>query len=117
MIMGFILPFALAFVAIPLESFITSGRTVLGIIAAGLLNAMVFLLRLAGNIIYYAGKCVTSIYDLIIFPPLWLEGVIVERPFKIREAIEKIAKSRRQTKADGLRKPYNDRTHILESRK
>ncbi len=117
MIMGFILPFALAFVAIPLESFITSARTVLGIIAAGLLNAMAFLLRLAGNIIYYTGKCVTSLYDLIIFPPLWLEGVIVERPFKFREAFEKFSKSRRQNKADRLIKPYNDRTHILESRK
>ena len=31
MIMGFILPFALAFIAIPLESFVHSSRTVLGL--------------------------------------------------------------------------------------
>ncbi len=117
MIMGFILPFALAFVAIPLESFISSARTVVGVLAAGLLNAVAFLLRLAGNIIYYTGKFVTSVYDLIIFPPLWLEGVITEKPFKIREALEKVSKSRRQKKADRVTKPYEDRTQILESRK
>ena len=117
MIMGFILPFALAFVAIPLESFISSARTVVGVLAAGLLNAVAFLLRLTGNIIYYTGKFVSSVYDLIIFPPLWLEGVITEKPFKIREALEKVSKSRRQKKADRVTKPYEDRTQILESRK
>ncbi|NIQ97122.1 MAG: hypothetical protein GWN87_25280, partial [Desulfuromonadales bacterium] len=34
MVMGFVLPFALTFVAIPLESFIHSSRTVIGIVAA-----------------------------------------------------------------------------------
>ncbi|MGD8954570.1 MAG: hypothetical protein PVI45_09370, partial [Desulfobacterales bacterium] len=53
MVMGFILPFALAFVAIPLESFISSARTVLGTMAAGLLRIIAFLLRLSGNIVYY----------------------------------------------------------------
>ena len=46
MIMGFILPFALAFVAIPLESFVSSSRTVLGIVAAGALRLFAFILRL-----------------------------------------------------------------------
>jgi hypothetical protein len=117
MIMGFILPFALAFVAIPLESFISSARTVIGVLISGLLNAVAFLLRLAGNIIYYTGKFITSIYDLVIFPPLWLEGVITERPFKIREALEKVTKSRQKKKADSVIKQYEDRTQILESRK
>jgi hypothetical protein len=117
MIMGFILPFALAFVAIPLESFISSARTVLGVLAAGLLNTVAFLLRLAGNIIYYTGKFITSVYDLIIFPPLWLEGVITERPFKIREALDKVSKSRQQKKADRVTRQYEDQTQILESRK
>jgi len=76
MIMGFILPFALAFVAIPLESFISSARTVLGIVAAGVLRLLAFVLRLLGNIGYYAGRCVVNLYDLIIFPSIWLEGVI-----------------------------------------
>jgi hypothetical protein len=77
MIMGFILPFALAFVAIPLESFISSSRTVLGMVLAGLLRLIAFLLRLLGNIAYYIGRFVVNVYDLIIFPTIWLEGVIL----------------------------------------
>jgi hypothetical protein len=75
--MGFILPFALAFVAIPLESFISSSRTVLGVVAAGLLRFLAFILRLLGNIGFYIGRFVVNMYDLIIFPTIWLEGVIL----------------------------------------
>jgi len=77
MIIGFILPFALAFVAIPLESFVASSRTVLGIVAAGVLRVIAFVLRLIGNIGYYIGRLIINLYDLIIFPSVWLEGVIV----------------------------------------
>ena len=76
MIMGFILPFALAFVAIPLESFVSSSRTVLGILAAGALRLFAFILRLIGNLAYYTGRLVINLYDLIIFPSIWLEGVL-----------------------------------------
>ena len=76
MIIGFILPFALAFVAIPLESFVASSRTVLGIVAAGVLRVIAFVLRLIGNIGYYIGRLIINLYDLIIFPSVWLEGVI-----------------------------------------
>jgi hypothetical protein len=77
MILGFILPFALAFVAIPLESFISSFRTVAGIAAAALLRIIAFLLRLLGNVAFYLGRFVVNVYDLVIFPPIWLEGVII----------------------------------------
>ena len=76
MVMGFILPFALAFVAIPLESFISSSRTVLGIVTAGALKSLAFLLRLLGNIGYYTGRLVINLYDLLIFPGIWLESVL-----------------------------------------
>ena len=75
--MGFILPFALAFVAIPLESFISSSRTVLGVLAAGFLRITAFVLRLLGNVGYYLGRFIVNMYDLVIFPTIWLEGVIV----------------------------------------
>jgi hypothetical protein len=77
MVMGFILPFALAFVAIPLESFISSSRTVLGVLAAGFLRITAFVLRLLGNVGYYLGRFIVNMYDLVIFPTIWLEGVIV----------------------------------------
>ncbi|MDB4264764.1 hypothetical protein N9893_01735 [bacterium] len=76
MIIGFILPFALAFVPIALESFIAASRTVLGIMAAGVLRTLAFVLRLIGNTGYYIGRLIVNLYDLIIFPSIWLEGVI-----------------------------------------
>ena len=77
MVMGFILPFALAFVAIPLESFISSSRTVLGVLVAGFLRFTAFILRLLGNIGYYCGRLIVNMYDLLIFPTIWLEGIIL----------------------------------------
>jgi len=88
MIMGFILPFALSFVAIPLESFVSSSRTVLGIVAAGALRLLAFILRLIGNLGYYAGRLVINLYDLIIFPSIWLEGVITGSKGKSKEPVE-----------------------------
>ena len=76
MIIGFILPFTLAFAPIPLESFISASRTVLGIVAAGVLRFLAFVLRLIGNTGYYIGRLTVNLYDLIIFPSIWLEGVI-----------------------------------------
>lgn len=77
--MGFILPFALVFVAIPLESFIQSSRTVLGMVGVGLLRGLSFLMSLIANGSHYAGAALISIYDLIIFMPLWIEGLIKGR--------------------------------------
>ncbi len=76
MVMGFILPFALTFVAIPLESFIHSARTVLGVCVVGLLRGLAFLLRFAGNLAKSGGTMVAGIYDLFVFAPLWVERLI-----------------------------------------
>jgi hypothetical protein len=78
MIIGFILPFALAFVPIALESFMAASRTVLGVMAAGVLRILAFVLRLIGNAGYYIGRLIVNLYDLIIFPSIWLEGVIAD---------------------------------------
>lgn len=77
MIMGFILPFILTFVAIPFESFISSARTVIGLIAAWGLRILAFGLRLMGSMGFYLTRMVVNVYDLIIFPALWLENVII----------------------------------------
>lgn len=74
--MGFILPFALTFVAIPLESFIESSRTVLGTLAVAALRGLAMLLRFLGTVINYSGNALTSFYDLVIFAPLWIESVV-----------------------------------------
>lgn len=92
--MGFILPFALVFVAIPLESFIHSSRTVLGLLAQGVLQAVAFLLRLTGNVFRHGGSMLIRLYDLIIFLPLWLEERWRRRQLAapaVMEAVETVA--------------------------
>ena len=73
MVMGFILPFVLTFVAIPLESFIHSSRTVLGLFLAWVLRVMSFTIRFLANFINALGLVIISLYDLVIFLPLRLE--------------------------------------------
>jgi hypothetical protein len=80
MILGFVLPFALTFVAIPLESFIHSSRTVIGLTLGFLLRTLSFLLRLTGNIINHLGKALIALYDLLIFPAIWIEEKIKKTP-------------------------------------
>jgi hypothetical protein len=75
--MGFILPFALIFVAIPLESFIHALRSLLGMLATAALRVGAFVLRWVGSLALYAGRGLMDLYDLIIFLPLWIEERIV----------------------------------------
>ncbi len=77
--MGFILPFALTFVAIPLETFIHASRTVLGMFAVGLLNAFSVVLRVLANGAAYGGRALINLYDLCVFAPLWVEHGVVAR--------------------------------------
>jgi hypothetical protein len=72
--MGFILPFALVFVAIPLETFVHSLRTVLGLAGIGLLRAFALLLRVLSNGFRHLGTLAERLYDLPLFVPLWLES-------------------------------------------
>lgn len=83
--MGFVLPFALMFVAIPLETFVHSLRTVLGIISVGFLRALAWVLRLLGTISRFTGVAVVNIYDLVIFAPLWIERMVKGRQTKTDE--------------------------------
>jgi hypothetical protein len=71
--MGFILPFALVFVAIPLETFIHSLRTVLGLIGIGIMRMVSLLLRVFGNGMRHIGTLAERLYDLPLFVPLWIE--------------------------------------------
>ena len=80
--MGFILPFALIFVAIPLEMFVSSLRTVLGMTGQALLRALAVTFRVSGNAAAHLGVVTIAFYDLLIFGQLWLEdrlGRQVER--------------------------------------
>ncbi len=76
MVLGFVLPFALAFVGIPLESLIHSLRTVLGILALGLLRTTRVILRIAGRSADHASRMGVHLYDLLVMIPLAIERLI-----------------------------------------
>jgi hypothetical protein len=73
MAMGFVLPFALVFVAIPLETFVHSLRTVVGLLGIALLRALALTLRLLSNASRHLGTLAQRVYDLPLFVPLWIE--------------------------------------------
>ncbi|HYW04097.1 MAG TPA: hypothetical protein VFA86_09150 [Gammaproteobacteria bacterium] len=79
MVLSFILPFALAFVAIPLESLVQSARTVLGVVGVVLLRALRFVLRLLGNASVGGAGLLARLYDLLIFVPLRVEALFLLR--------------------------------------
>ncbi|HZP92044.1 MAG TPA: hypothetical protein VFB20_04080 [Burkholderiales bacterium] len=73
MILGFTLPFALAFVAIPLEYFVSSGRIVVGTGLVLLLRAGAFVLRVTSHLVREGGRLLVVSYDVLIFAPLAVE--------------------------------------------
>ncbi len=80
--LGFILPFALMFVAIPLESFVHSFRTVLGLAGVGILRMLAGFLRLIGVVMKFISNSIIHVYDLIIFAPLWIERLVRNKVVK-----------------------------------
>jgi hypothetical protein len=74
--MGFILPFALTFVAIPLETFIHSLRTVLGMLTVAIIRVLATLLRILGVILRGMGPFLAEVVDAVAFLPLWIENRI-----------------------------------------
>ena len=76
MVLGFFLPFALAFVAIPLESFVYSLRTVGGAFVVMLVRVSGFLMRVLGNLVRHFCRVLIAIYDVTIVLPLLIERVV-----------------------------------------
>jgi hypothetical protein len=73
MLLGFILPLALAFIAIPLESLIHSSRTVGGVLLAAGVDGLALLLRIASSIVRRAARVLITLYDVAIVLPLLVE--------------------------------------------
>jgi hypothetical protein len=78
-VLGFILPFALAFVAIPLESFIASARTVGGAVLVIAMRVLAVLLRLAGSFVRQLARLLVTLYDILIVVPLLVERLVRDR--------------------------------------
>jgi hypothetical protein len=83
MVMGFMLPFALAFAAIPLESFIHSSRIVLGSFLAFCLRMFAGFLDLLEGVASHLSSMLVHVYDLLIMIPLRIEHLLTRpRPPK-----------------------------------
>ena len=82
MLLGFILPFALAFIAIPLESLIHSSRTVGGAVLMALVRTVAMALRMAGSVVRQLSRVLIRLYDVAIVIPLLLERVAATRTRK-----------------------------------
>jgi hypothetical protein len=77
MIMGFVLPFALAFVAIPLESTVHSLRTVIGVTLVQSMRGAGFLIRFVGVMFKRVAKVLELLYDIPIVIPIMIENWVV----------------------------------------
>ncbi len=75
--MGFVLPFALTFVAIPLETFVHSLRTLAGMLTIALLISGAVSLRILGVVLRGLSRFLAALYDVLVFLPLWVERMVV----------------------------------------
>ena len=73
MVLGFILPFLLAWAAIPLEMFVHAGRTVSGLVSASVLRFSAFGLRLIGDFFQGLSRLLVTFYDALVSPLLLVE--------------------------------------------
>ena len=85
MLLGFMLPFALAFIAVPLESLIHSARTVGGVLLMALVRTAALLLRVLGQAARHASRVLIRLYDVAIVLPLLAEH-LVKAPRRPRAA-------------------------------
>jgi hypothetical protein len=76
MVLGFVLPFALAFLAIPLETFVSSGRTVLGVLVVAAVRTVSLSMRLLANLVRHTANALTLLYDAVIFLPVLIERAV-----------------------------------------
>lgn len=76
MLLGFMLPFALAFIAVPLESLIHSARTVGGVLLMALVRTLAVALRVLGNAARHASRVLIRLYDVAIVLPLLAEHLV-----------------------------------------
>jgi len=77
MVMGFVLPFALAFVAIPFESFVHALRTVIGACLVHGTRGLGVLLRFVGLLFKRLDRVLELTYDLTIVIPLMVERWVI----------------------------------------
>lgn len=82
MLLGFFLPFALIFIAVPFESLLESSRIVLARLVLLVLQLLHILIKTLAVIVGYAADIILALYDIVIALPLWVEHQIKQHPSK-----------------------------------
>lgn len=72
-VLGFILPWILAMIAVPLEMLVESGRHVIGRVLALAIRGSAIVFRLAGHGVRHLVAVLAAVYDIYIIVPLQLE--------------------------------------------
>ena len=78
-VLGFILPWILAMIAVPLEMLVESGRHVVGRALVLLVRGAGFLFRVAAHGVRYLTAALAHAYDIYIIVPLQLERMVRAR--------------------------------------
>jgi hypothetical protein len=76
-VLGFILPWILAMVAVPLETLIATGGHMVLTLAAGALHLGAVLSRMLGHVLRYALQGAQHVYDIYIVLPLQVERYVL----------------------------------------
>ncbi|EAT12150.1 hypothetical protein HF888_05045 [Bermanella marisrubri] len=85
MILGFVLPLILMFVAIPFESFIHTGRHVLGTLTVQVCVFFSTILRSLALAFKHFSDAIKQVYDISCFLPIWIEHLIESRPRSVKK--------------------------------
>lgn len=80
MVLGFVLPLILTFVAIPFESFVHTARHVIGNLVVGTCVLLSTIIRNISLVMKQVNHGSKNIYDILCFAPLWVEHLIEQRP-------------------------------------
>ena len=102
MTLGFVLPLILMFVAIPFESFIHTGRHVLGNMVVHLCIFTSTIARSLSLFMKQFNNSLKHIYDILCFAPLWVEHMVESKPQsskKVKAQLEKQALNDHQEQA------------------
>jgi hypothetical protein len=75
-VLGFILPWILAMIAVPLEMLVESGRHVIGRVLELLVRGAGVLLRVVGHLARHLAAVLTHVFDLYIVVPLQIERLV-----------------------------------------
>nr|WP_255771593.1 hypothetical protein [Microbulbifer guangxiensis] len=84
--LALVLPMALVFSAVPLESFLNALRAVLGLCGVLLLRVVSLTLRVMGAVVLRSGAVLVHLYDIVIFLPLWMEHKVIFRRRQVAES-------------------------------